>query len=112
MSVAPDLVWVKALPVSALSEYGVAGCEVGGQRMALYAVDDQYFATSDICTHGAARLSDGYLDGDLIECPLHQGLFNVRTGAAAGAPCSVAVASFPVKQIDGDLYVGFAESQT
>ncbi|GGB53700.1 ferredoxin [Tistrella bauzanensis] len=97
--------WIKTIPATALAGEGVACAEAGGHRIALYDVDGAYYATADICTHGRAFLSDGYLDGHLIECPLHQGLFDVRTGAPVGAPCTVAVRSFPVKLEDGMLYV-------
>lgn len=102
--------WFKTIPAAAVEQDGVARAQAGGQRVALYAVEGQYFATSDVCTHGQAFLSDGYLDGHLIECPLHQGLFDVRTGAAAGAPCTVPVRSFPVKIEDGILYVQIEEA--
>lgn len=100
------LSWAAALPPSALDEHGVAKAVVNGLSVALYVVEGEYFATADLCTHGQASLSDGYLDGELIECPLHQGTFNVKTGAAVDAPCSVAVRTFPVKLEDGVLHVG------
>jgi naphthalene 1,2-dioxygenase system ferredoxin subunit len=100
------LTWQPTLPPSDLEQYGVAQAIVGGVKVALYAVDGEYFATADLCTHGAASLADGYLDGELIECPLHQGTFNVKTGAAVGAPCSVAVKTFPVKLENGLLHIG------
>lgn len=100
------MTWQPTLPPSDLEQYGVAQAVVGGLKVALYAVDGEYYATADLCTHGAASLADGYLDGDLIECPLHQGTFNVKTGAAVGAPCTVAVKTFPVKLEDGLLHVG------
>ena len=100
------LTWQPTLPPSDLEQYGVAQAVVGGTKIALYAVDGEYFATADLCTHGAASLADGYLDGELIECPLHQGTFNVKTGAAVGAPCTIAVITYPVKLEDGLLHVG------
>jgi naphthalene 1,2-dioxygenase system ferredoxin subunit len=100
------LTWQPTLPPSDLEQYGVAQAIVRGVKVALYAVDGEYFATADLCTHGAASLADGYLDGELIECPLHQGTFNVKTGAAVGAPCSVAVKTFPVKLENGLLHIG------
>lgn len=76
-------------------------------QLALYLVDDEVFATADLCTHGGARLSQGYLEGHLIECPLHQGLFDIRTGEVAGPPCKRAVRSFPVRLEDDSIIVGF-----
>ena len=97
--------WVKAIDVAALEPYGVAGAVTNGQRLAIYAVEGECFATSDICTHGQASLSEGYLDGNLIECPLHQGLFYVRTGKPAGEPVTEPVRTFPTKVEDGVVYV-------
>lgn len=85
---------------------GVLAASVEGRSLALYLVEGEVFATDDLCTHGAARLSEGYLDGHLIECPLHQGLFDVRDGAAAGAPCAVPVRAYPVRVEDGDVLIG------
>ncbi len=99
------MTWIPTLAAAAVDQDGVAATVVAGQRIALYAVDGAYFATADVCTHGQAFLSEGYLDGHLIECPLHQGLFDVRTGAPAGAPCTAAIRTFPVKVEDGVIHV-------
>lgn len=85
---------------------GVLSASVERRGLALYLVEGEVFATDDLCTHGAARLSEGYLDGHLIECPLHQGLFDVRDGSPAGAPCVVPVKSFPVRVEGGDILIG------
>ena len=100
------LTWMPTTVTPAdLETYGAAPAEVGGVRVALYAVDDQFYATADLCTHGHGSLSEGFLDGEIVECPLHQGLFNVKTGEAVGAPCTVAVKTYPVKLQDGALHV-------
>lgn len=85
---------------------GVLGVQVEGEAVALYLVDGEVFATHDLCTHGHARLSEGYLDGEQIECPLHQGMFDVRTGKATVAPCSVAVRTYPVRVEGGEVLIG------
>src|SRR5688572_15259557 len=73
----------------------------GGRQIAIYLVDGEAFATDNICTHGMARLCDGFLDGHEIECPHHQGRFDVRTGAATCAPAKVALATYPAR-LEGD----------
>jgi len=47
----------------------------------------------------------GYFDGDVIECPVHQGRFDVRTGRVLGAPASTPLRTYAVKVVDGDVYV-------
>ena len=54
--------------------------ETGGLALAVFNVDGEFFVTDDACTHGPGSLSEGYLDGDVIECNFHGGQFNVRTG--------------------------------
>lgn len=56
---------------------------------------------SDVCTHAYALLSDGWLDGYEIECPLHGARFDVRTGAALTSPAETALATYPVR-VAGD----------
>ncbi len=62
------------------------GIEVGDLQIAVYNVDGRFYATDNICTHALAVLTDGFLEGDVVECPLHAGCFNVKTGQGMGAP--------------------------
>ena len=83
----------------------VVALPVEGRELALYGVDGDVFVTDNICTHGHARLCDGFLDGAEIECPLHQGKFDVRTGKAMCAPLTVDLRSYPVKIENGRVFV-------
>jgi naphthalene 1,2-dioxygenase system ferredoxin subunit len=60
-------------------------------------VEGEVYATDNLCTHGAARLSDGFLEDGEIECPLHQGRFDVCTGKAMCAPLTEDIKTYPVK---------------
>jgi nitrite reductase/ring-hydroxylating ferredoxin subunit len=79
--------------------------EIGGVSLVVYNVDGAFFATDNICTHAYALLSDGWLDGDIIECPLHGGQFNVRTGKALGDPVTCDLRRFPTRVSDGRIEV-------
>lgn len=78
----------------------------GGKAIAVFRQGDDIFALHDLCTHGAARLSDGWVEDGRVECPLHQGTFDIRTGAACKAPCTEAVRTFPVRVVAGRVEVG------
>jgi len=93
--------WIDALAQADLPEDDVIGVDVQGRDIALYTVGGEVYASSNICSHGHARLCDGFLDGHEIECPLHQGKFDVRTGQATCAPATVPVATYPVR-IEGE----------
>lgn len=92
--------WIDALAADALPTDDVMGVVVAGRDIALYTVGDAVYATDNVCTHGQARLCDGFLDGHEIECPLHQGRFDVRDGRPLCEPVTEALRSYPVK-IDG-----------
>ena len=99
------MAWTRAAAVAEVKERGVMDAEVGGEEIALYWVDDAVYATHNVCTHAFARLSEGFLDGDCIECPIHQAMFNVKTGEAVAPPAYTAVKTFPCRIEGGDILV-------
>lgn len=74
-------------------------------NVALYNVDGEFYATSNICTHAIALLTEGFLEGDIVECALHGGCFNVRTGEATEFPCEEPLETFEVEVSDGAVFV-------
>ena len=97
--------WVRAAARSDLVQGEVLGVEVEGHSIALYDVDGDIFATDNICTHAYARLSDGWLDGGLIECPLHAARFDVRTGKVLDPPATVDLKTYAVRLVDDEIQV-------
>jgi nitrite reductase/ring-hydroxylating ferredoxin subunit len=75
--------------------------EVGNDPVALINLDGEFYALSDMCTHEEASLSDGEVIGDEIECPLHGGAFEIRTGLPANFPVVVPVETYDVRT-EGD----------
>lgn len=101
--------WVVVTHIDDLPEGEARRVEVGGRGIALYNVAGEIFATDDTCTHMRARLSDGYLEGHVIECPLHFGRFDVRTGAPLSAPCTDAVQPHQVLVEAGTIRVRLSQ---
>ncbi|MCM5680044.1 non-heme iron oxygenase ferredoxin subunit [Schlegelella sp. S2-27] len=97
--------WVDVLPADQLPEDDVIGVVAAGRDVALYAVGDEIYATDNTCTHGQARLCDGFLEGYEIECPLHQGKFDVRNGNPLCQPVTDALRSYPVRVEGGRVYL-------
>jgi ethylbenzene dioxygenase ferredoxin component len=79
----------------------VRAFSVGAKTLAVYNIDGAYYVTDDECTHAAASLADGMLDGDLIECCMHMGSFHVPTGNAVAPPCEVPLRTYKVL-LEGD----------
>lgn len=77
-----------------------------GRRVAIYNVGGSFYASDDACTHGKASLSeDGTLEGCVIECGLHFGSFDVRTGAVVSSPCTLPLRTYPVQIRDGQVWL-------
>ena len=74
--------------------------------IAVFHTDDgEVYAIDDTCTHQDASLTDGWLEGCEIECPLHASRFDLRTGAVDAPPARLGVRTHPVTIADGDIYV-------
>ena len=79
--------------------------ETGSLVLAVFNVDGEYYVMDDLCTHGPGSLSEGYIDGDVVECNFHNGQFNIRTGEVVSPPCMAPVKTYPVTVIDGRITI-------
>ena len=77
----------------------------GRVAIAVFNVDGELFAIDDTCTHQDASLSDGWLEGCAVECPLHAACFDLRTGRPSGPPAKTPVRTHRVVIEDGLVYV-------
>lgn len=103
-----DSVLTRLCEVSDVSEDLPFRAEVDGVGYAIFEVGQLYFVTADMCTHGPGFLSEGYAEGCEVECPFHQGRFDLRTGVPTSPPCEVPIAVWtPVVQ-DGGIYIDIA----
>ena len=90
--------------VDSVAPGGVRRVDVGSRTFALCRTADGDHALVDgLCTHGRAHLADGVIVDDAIECPKHNGRFNVRTGEPIRRPVTVAVRRYDVRVCDGRL---------
>lgn len=71
--------------------------------LAAYRIGEEYFVTSNVCTHSYSILTDGYQEDDQIECAVHGGMFDIRTGEATEFPCEKPLATYPVTVVDGRI---------
>jgi len=92
-------------PVSEIAENTVKRFEIGTNVLAVYNIDGEFYVTDDECTHAAASLADGILEGETIECALHFGAFNVKTGEAVQAPCFTPLRTYKVAVRGDNVYV-------
>lgn len=73
--------------------------------IAVFNADGDLYAIDDTCSHQDASLSDGWLEGCFVECPLHAALFDLRTGMPSCLPAKKPVRTHMVLVHDGYIYV-------
>jgi len=98
--------WIDVCNTSDIAAEDVLRVDRNGRTFALYcSPDSKYYATDGLCTHEKVHLADGLVMGNIIECPMHNGRFDYRTGEAKGAPVCVNLKTFPVKVEGGRLWI-------
>jgi apoptosis-inducing factor 3 len=95
---------------SDLREGGVVGVDVEGTPVALYRLGAEIFATHGVCTHAMALLAEGWVEDGTIECPLHQGRFDIRTGKALCEPLTRDVETYAALLDNDDVLVDLHRS--
>ena len=79
--------------------------ETGSLVLAVFNVDGEFFVMDDLCTHGPGSLSEGYIDGDVIECNFHNGQFNIKTGEVVAPPCMVPMRTYKTVVENGRVVI-------
>ena len=79
--------------------------EAGALTLAVFNVEGAFYVTDDACTHGPGSLSEGYIEGDVVECNFHNGQFNIRTGEVVSPPCMVPIKTYPTTVVDGKVTI-------
>jgi 3-phenylpropionate/trans-cinnamate dioxygenase ferredoxin subunit len=106
---APGSDWHRVGPVDELEEEDVMPFDHNGREYAIYHTVDGFFASDGMCTHEEEPLADGIVIDNVIECPLHQGRFDVRTGKALSAPVCVDLKTFAIQVHDKNIYIQIPE---
>ena len=68
--------------------------EKAGLVLAVFNLDGEFFVTDDGCTHGPGSLSEGFIEGEVVECNFHNGQFNIKTGEVVAPPCMVPIKTY------------------
>lgn len=97
--------WIRACATDEIDEEDLTRFDHGGRTFCIYNTEKGFFATDGHCTHEDQHLEDGMVIGTVIECPLHQGRFDIPTGKALSAPVCVDLKTYPVKVENGDIFM-------
>jgi nitrite reductase/ring-hydroxylating ferredoxin subunit len=79
--------------------------ETADLALAVFNLEGEFYVIDDNCTHGPGSLSEGYIEGDVIECPFHSGQFNIKTGEVVSPPCMVPIKTYKTVVADGRVLI-------
>ncbi len=97
--------WIDAGAADQLGNQDALRFDCGKKTYALYRDQGRLFATDGMCTHGNTHLAEGLVKDGMIECPKHNGRFFLADGAPARAPICRGLATYPVEEREGRLYL-------
>lgn len=97
--------WIEVATIYEIPENAVLSVEVEGLELAIFRIDGAFYAIEDLCTHADAALSDGFIEGSVVYCPLHGAKFDVKTGRALCPPAYEPVRVFPLRLQDERIEV-------
>ena len=83
--------------------------DVEDRKIAVFRLEDAFYAIEDICTHDGGPLAEGEIEEDQVICPRHGARFNIKTGAALTLPAVTPVESYPVRVEGNELYIGLPD---
>jgi nitrite reductase/ring-hydroxylating ferredoxin subunit len=87
---------------------GALKVEKDDLTLAVFNVDGAFYVTDDACTHGPGSLSEGYIEGDVVECNFHNGAFNIRTGEVVLPPCMVPIRTYKTLVENDTVFIELA----
>lgn len=97
--------WIQACAFDAIDKEDVIRFDHKEKTYALYRLNNLAYASDGLCTHEKVHLADGLVMGNVIECPKHNGRFNLMTGKALGAPVCVHLKTYPAKVEGGTVFL-------
>jgi 3-phenylpropionate/trans-cinnamate dioxygenase ferredoxin subunit len=98
-------IWCRVAATAALTEDRPLSVDLNGTTVGVFLVGGEIRAVEDVCPHAYALLSQGFVEGDTVECPLHGAMFQLSTGKCLAGPSSRDVAIFEAKIDGGDIFL-------
>ena len=97
--------WVEAVPFDSIEEEDLVRFDHDGRTYVIVRTGGRIYALDGLCTHEAAHLADGLVNGLVLECPKHSGRFDVRDGRALRVPARVNLRTYATKVDGGLVYI-------
>ncbi|MCB8768580.1 non-heme iron oxygenase ferredoxin subunit [Acinetobacter soli] len=92
--------WISVCGIDDVSEDEPKAVEVNDKKIGVFVIDEQYFAIENVCPHAFALLTEGFIEDQSVECPLHEAIFDIQTGELKSGPGCRDLCTYPVR-VDG-----------
>jgi len=80
----------KLCAISDFEKEQVKTFKLDKRSIAVFKVNDEFFAIDQKCTHLKGNLAKGKLEDKTIQCPLHGSIFSLETGKLLQQPGTLA----------------------
>lgn len=101
--------WHQVALLHEIDEDQPLSVQINGATIGIFKLDEQFYAIEDICPHAYALLSQGFIDGDQVECPLHEAVFHIPSGKCLKAPGERDLKTYPVRIEGNHLLIAISE---
>lgn len=101
--------WTNVCEVSQVKEEFPFSGTVGGKEIGIYLVDGELYALEDVCPHAYALLSQGFVEDGKVECPLHEAVFDIKTGQCLREPGGRDLRRYPLRVVDNRIQITLIE---
>jgi len=97
--------WIAVFNENTLMNGENSVIDIDGTDIAIFKIDNEFFAIEDVCSHDGTEIASGELDGDEIICPRHGARFCVKTGTVKSAPAYEDIHSYPIRIVEGMVQI-------
>lgn len=101
--------WIGVCDAEQVQEDFPYSGNIDGKEIGIYLIDGEYYALEDVCPHAYALLSQGFVEDGKVECPLHEAVFDVKTGQCLHGPGGRNLNRYPVRVYDNQIQITFIE---
>lgn len=99
--------WIDVCGTNQVKEDFPFSGKVEGKEIGVYLIDGEYYALEDVCPHAFALLSQGFVEDGIVECPLHEAQFDIKTGKCLREPGGRDLHRYPVRLADNQIQITF-----
>ncbi|MFW1665414.1 MULTISPECIES: non-heme iron oxygenase ferredoxin subunit [Acinetobacter] len=97
--------WISVCGIDDVSEDEPKAVEVNDKKIGVFVIDENYFAIENVCPHAFALLTEGFIEDQTVECPLHEAIFDIQTGSLMSGPGCRDLCIYPVRVEGQDIQI-------